>query len=89
MDPTLVRENTVCMFVCVFVSKYLEKPYIINFDMFKNKCNVYKTLLNSAKTAFYREKFGNCDTKKLFQLVKNLSVVDKGCLLPDCNSNKI
>ena len=34
------------------------------------------------KTAFFRKKFGDCDTKKLFRLVKNPSVEDKGRLLP-------
>ena len=68
--------------------RYIKNKLIINFDMFKSKCIVYKALLNSAKTAYYREKFGNCDTKKLFQLVRSLSVVDKGRLLPECNSKR-
>ena len=60
----------------------------INRDLFKNKCGVYRTLLVSAKTAYYREKFGNCDIKRLFQLVKNLSGVTRGHLLPDSDSKK-
>ena len=60
----------------------------INRDMFKNKCGVYKTLLVHAKTAYYREKFGNCDAKRLFQLVKNLSSTSGGHLLPDSDSKQ-
>ena len=53
--------------------------------MFKYKCSLYKTLLNSAKTAFYREKFGKCDNKSFFQLVKKVSIDDNVRLLPDYN----
>ena len=68
--------------------RLIKNQTTINRDMFKNKCGVYKSLLVSAKKAYYREKFGNCDIKRLFQLVKNLSGVTRGSSLPDSDSKQ-
>ena len=71
-----------------FESRYIKNRSSINFDVFKYKFSLYKTLLNSAKTAFYREKFGKRDNIKFFQLVKKLSSNDRVRLLPDYNSKQ-
>ena len=53
----------------------------------KEKSNPYKCLLDSIKTDYYREKFGNCDDRKLFHLVQVLSVPSKKTVLPDSSSH--
>ena len=68
--------------------RYIKNRKTINFDIFRNKCRAYKNLLDSAKTEFYCEKFGNCDSKKLFLLVKNLSVAANEHILPGLNSKQ-
>ena len=50
---------------------------------------MYNRLLHSMKTEFYRDKFGNCDDRKLFHLAKELSVPNKCRILPDSNSSSI
>ena len=49
-----------------FETRYIKNRSSINFKMFKYKCSSYKTLLNSAKTAFYRDKLVSVITESFF-----------------------
>ena len=70
--------------------KYIKTITLFDRGIFRGKCHFYKEQLDSAKTQFYCDKFSNCDDRKLFQMVNNLSMPNVGgTISPESRSKQL
>ena len=70
--------------------KYIKTRTLCDLGIFRGKCHFYKEQLDSAKTQFYCDKFSNCDDRKLFQMVNNLSMPNVGgTIFPESRSKQL
>ena len=54
--------------------RYIKTRTLFDYETYRCKCCSYKAIVDRIKTEYYCERFGNCDDRKLFHLVKQLSV---------------